>query len=443
MTGKIFLISGFSDIEISGNQSMKNNIKYLADFGYNVHVFSFFSNFKKDNLKLRNPDVIFNANVEFHRLKGYISPILVAGRWIKNVLGRNHKNEADLNNPRKVVDYYEDSNIITRIFHIVFLFTLYLPMELLRVSFYSLRERPDIFYGVNWQGAIVASLLGRIFQKPIITRFHGTTLKEKDLHSVASKILLIDEIMALTAYSNAVIMTNDGTRGKQILQNLKVPEKKIYFWMNGLDKQDLNLPEKWDPEKFREAIGLKKNKIILMASRLVLWKRVDRGLYCVSELVSKYNMKDVILVIAGEGPDRERLERLAGKYGIGSNVVFLGGIPHEEMGKYFSIADVFMSLYDVSNLGNPVLEAVYYGVPVISINDSSTSPILENDYNALLVDIKRINDELSSKTKMLLNDMGLRRKMKENALITARKHLISWEERMKLENNLIKKLINN
>ncbi len=276
MSATIFLITGFSDISVWGNQSMKNCIKYLSEFGYQIRVFTFLP---KNYPNLQDPKNIFNSKVEFHRSPNILSYLLNFGRRVKDSIGRwklNPKEKQEVKSSQ-TVEYYEEYNSVGRMFYIIFLFVLYLPVELLRTSFYYLKAKPDIFYGVNCQGAVVASLLGRIFDKPVITRFHGTSVREENLEKFKDRLLRLDEITGMKIHSDAIVMGNDGTKGDKILKLLNVNEAKIYYWMNGLDFDDLILPSDWNPENFRQRLGLRGHKTILMISRLAKWKRVDRG----------------------------------------------------------------------------------------------------------------------------------------------------------------------
>jgi len=437
MQKKIFLISGFSDIEIAGNQSMKNGIKYLSEFGYKIFVFSFFP---KDYPNLQNPKSTFSSNVEFHRAPSILSSILYFGKKMKDFLGKDNKDEERIK-INQIVEYYAGYNFLTRILYIIALFFFYLPIELLRVFVYCLKEKPDIFYGVNWQGAIAASLLGVICRKPVITRFHGTTLKPEGLRKLKQKILLLDEILALKSPTSAVVMLDDGTKGDQVLRLLNVPENKIYFWRNGIDVDDLMLVNNWLPDVFKQELGLAKKKIILMISRLARWKRVDRGIYCIYKLVKEYKIKNIDLLILGEGPERKFLEELVEKLGVRECIQFLGAVPHKEIAKYYSIGDIFMSLYDITNLGNPLLEALYFGLPIITVDDGSTYRLLENGYNSFLVKLNSLEKELPLIVKLLLENDGLREKVRQNSIKTFQRKVLTWKKRMLLEDELIKRLL--
>ncbi len=440
MRETIFLISGLTDIETVGNQSFKNNIKYLSEFGYRVHAFTFMP---EDYPNLQDPKAIFGDCVVFHRLPWPLSSLLNLGKRTKDVIGRRGGTPEQSNVvPDKAVGtYLKEYNPLGRIFYLVFLFILYLPIELLRTLYFSLKCKPNLIYGVNCQGTVVASLLGKLLGKPVITRYFGVCISESDVVKLSSRMFVLDEIAGLVANTTATVMTNDGTGGDKILKLLQVDERKINFWMNGFDAEHLRLPGNWDALGFKRDLGVENKKVIMMISRLATWKRVDRGINCVHKLVKEHGMKNIVLLIAGEGPARADLQTLAESLGVSDVVRFLGGVPHKELCKFLSISDVFLNLFDVSNLGNPLLEALYFNVPVVTIDDKSMAGLLENNVDALLVKIENLEEELPLQVKRILEEESLREAIRRNAKSTFEKKVLSWEERMRLEDKLIQDIL--
>jgi glycosyltransferase involved in cell wall biosynthesis len=74
------------------------------------------------------------------------------------------------------------------------------------------------------------------------------------------------------------------------------------------------------------------------------------------------------LRVLGEGPQRERWQRLATRIGVAQHITWLGRRPHEQALRQYDWSDVFVfsSLRDTS--GNVVLEALAAGVPVICLD---------------------------------------------------------------------------
>ena len=63
---------------------------------------------------------------------------------------------------------------------------------------------------------------------------------------------------------------------------------------------------------------------------------------------------------------------------LSQNVVFLEGLDSIECNNILRNADVVIMTNDFSNLGNPLLEAIYYKTPIISIDDGSLEGFLTN-----------------------------------------------------------------
>jgi len=211
-------------------------------------------------------------------------------------------------------------------------------------------------------------------------------------------------------------------------------------------KEDNSCADCNELANIKARLGLENNKAILMVSTGAIWKRLDRGIFGIYWLKDRYGIDNVKLLIVGAG-DRDDdaspfLISLAEELGVSDQVIFLGRIPHKEIGKYFILADAFLSLFDIGNLCNPVLEAMYLGMPIISIDDGSTVGLLEHKHNALLIDIETIEVDLPFAMKRVLEDDRLRKELSDNAKKTSDEMILGWQERMKEEIDKIDELIN-
>lgn len=98
----------------------------------------------------------------------------------------------------------------------------------------------------------------------------------------------------------------------------------------------------------------------LFAGRLESLKNVDVALGAAADVMRD---RDLDLVIAGDGPDRERLEAKVRELGIGGRVRFAGFTP--EVWPLMKSAAFFVSLSDLEGSPNAVLEAFAAGAPAI------------------------------------------------------------------------------
>lgn len=107
--------------------------------------------------------------------------------------------------------------------------------------------------------------------------------------------------------------------------------------------------------------------VLLTLGRLDSFERAkgfDEVLECLPELIVRYPR--LRYVIAGEGSDRERLERKAKTLGIHNHVVFLGYVPEDIKPDVYRSADVFVMPSRGEGFGFVFLEAMACGVPVIA-----------------------------------------------------------------------------
>jgi len=445
MSKKIFFIGGLADIDIATNQSLKNTIKYLSEFGHDIH---FFGAFPKNYPILQDPTAVFGEKVVFHRSPNFLTSIFNFGKSFKDFFGmprsQSKPKEETVLKPTQKTSYYDEYNFLGWLSYALF-FYLYVPLEVIRVLFYSLRYKPELFYGIHAPGSVVATIVGKLLNKPIIHRWHGASYTEEDVlrikKSLKEKLLMLDGSFAQTWPNDAMVVTNDGTQGEKIYSLMGVNPKKIHFWMNGMDLDDMKLPSDWNPEEFKNSLDLQGKKIMVMASRLVLWKRVDRGINALHRLVVQHKMDDVVLLVVGKGQELEKLKQIAEKLNVTDHVRFVGAVHHSEVIKYLSIADVFLSLYDVSNLGNPILEAMHCGLPIASIDDGSTAELLKDGYNSFLVPHEGLDEEFALKVKTLLTDESINKQFRENIKKTYSEKMISWKDRMWIEHEMIEGLI--
>jgi len=294
----------------------------------------------------------------------------------------------------------------------------------------------DVIYGYEIYGVPVAKILSKLWNIPMVARFQGTSFGIGWVNKRFRSVRAWEHFVGLRIPADLVIMTNDGTQGDRVLKQLGVDMTKVRFWLNGVDWKPFNAMP--DPEEAKELLGAADREILLCISRLVKWKRVDRSIRALPKVVKGY--PNTLLVIVGDGPERKRLERLAKDLGVQNNVRFEGAVPHSEIPKYLAAADIFLSFYDWSNVGNPLLEAMMAGKCIITLNNGDTGKFVKNWENGVLLDYEDL-PKLPEVIKRLLADEKLRERLGANARKFAEENFWSWEERMDAEIQAVEELL--
>lgn len=142
---------------------------------------------------------------------------------------------------------------------------------------------------------------------------------------------------------------------------------------------------------------------ILWCGRLLDWKRCDLAISVVCKLIS--NKYDVSMDIVGDGPEKERLEKLAADLHVEKRVIFHGSVNKEYVRGFMEKANIFLFTSDFREGWGAVLnEAMNSGCAVVASHAAGSTPYLIKDgYNGLIFKNGSISD-LYGKTKRLVAD---------------------------------------
>jgi len=291
----------------------------------------------------------------------------------------------------------------------------------------SLRSRPDVTYGYEILGVPAASTLGKLLHCPSVSRFQGTIMWSR-MRMRFWKLRFWDHFLALKWPTDLTIMANDGTEGDRVLQTLGVDRQRVQFWMNGVDQSFLEPMPETIINELREELKLDANcQVLLTLSRLAAWKRVDRIIRAMPAIL-KHN-QNVHLVIVGDGDARTSYEAMAEHLQVEYAITFAGAVPHAETRYYLELADIFVSLYDLSNMGNPLLEAMMAGKCIVTLNNGATGSVIRNNVNGVLMETDELG-HLPETILQLLGDEATRTRLGCQARAYAAEHFWDWNARM-------------
>ena len=137
-------------------------------------------------------------------------------------------------------------------------------------------------------------------------------------------------------------------------------------------------PRLGERDRLRERHGLR-GPTVVFAGRLSVQKAVDVALDALTRL------DDVSLVIAGDGPDAEKLRSLAVDLGLDGRARFLGPQPRETVFELLRAADAVVLSSKWENFPHVLVEALAVGTPVISSSAGGVTEIVRDGENGLLV----------------------------------------------------------
>jgi glycosyltransferase involved in cell wall biosynthesis len=140
----------------------------------------------------------------------------------------------------------------------------------------------------------------------------------------------------------------------------------------------ISVPQVEDRDVLRSRHGFE-GQTLVFAGRLSLQKSLDIALRAVAAC------DGVALVLAGDGPERGRLETLAAELGLGGRTRFLGAQPRETVLELLAAADAELLSSGWENFPHSLIEALAVGTPVISTGVGGVTEIVTDGVNGLLV----------------------------------------------------------
>jgi len=254
--------------------------------------------------------------------------------------------------------------------------------------------------------ALPASIVKLLAGKHLVITMHGTFL---GLYNKVTKPPLSWIIPAAEkAYLRLKIYDKILVEDKytyRTLRNLGIPKEKIRI-----------LPYPGiDTIRFKEAkpiSWLGGEAIILHHGRLVQ----KRGVKTLIEAMPKIIMEipEAKLVIAGEGPEKQRLQRLAEDLGVSGHVTFLGLVPYEQIPNLIKSSTVTVIPSLIEGHSASVIEAMAVAKPVIATRVGGITEIIEDGETGILVDPENPN-QIANAVIKVLRDGGLAKNLAEKA----------------------------
>jgi len=224
-----------------------------------------------------------------------------------------------------------------------------------------------------------------------------------------------------------IILTDDGTCGDQAMGMFGIPSSRYDFIRNG-----------YEPELLKIKPQIASPSYVLTAARLVEEKRVDRVIQIAYILKDRH--PDLGFIILGEGPERQRLVRLAKKLGITDKFFFKGSVSRSKVHEILSGASVVLSTQDASNLNNTVLEALVLGKPVVTLDVGCTRELVRHEETGLLYKDKDLEGAAKG-IERVLRDSEFRKTLAMNARTLARSALKPWPARIADEAAIYRRFI--
>ena len=263
----------------------------------------------------------------------------------------------------------------------------------------------------------------KIFKKKVVLHLHGSEFKE--FYNSSNNILkkLIKNIFES---SDCVIVL--GEEWYKLILNI-APTANIKIFNNAVKIPNLNVT--WNKKEIK----------VLFLGVLIKRKGVDDLIEAIKILEQKNIIKNrnIKFIIAGTGKEEYKLKEKAKLYKLENCIDFVGWVNGKEKEKLLKESQVFVLPSYNEGLPVAILEAMAYGIPVISTNVGSIEEVVNND-NGFIIKPGSINDLAYSIEKLTENEEKWNKKsnLSRKTICKMFDEKIYFENIINLYNDLIK-----
>jgi glycosyltransferase involved in cell wall biosynthesis len=201
--------------------------------------------------------------------------------------------------------------------------------------------------------------------------------------------------------------------------------ENIYKCPVGLNASSLTAPSKEDSQEYLSQLGIPPDSSILLYVG-VLEQR--RNIHLLLDIVIsiRRNGEKVALIIVGDGPLAPSIRKRVQTEQIQDIVHLLGKLPQNQVTSLYREADVFLLASSYEIYGMVLLEAGYFGLPVVSSDTAGAREIIAHNESGIILNSLSLNRWVEA-VNTLLKNHEMRAEMGKAASKRIRSHFL-WDK---------------
>lgn len=248
--------------------------------------------------------------------------------------------------------------------------------------------KPDIIHA---QHIWVLPSIAVNYNIPVVITSHGTDIMGYEATD------RYDSYGNLAIEKCKKIITISQNNNEMVLKKFPQAKEKVELIKSGYD-ENIFFRGKYNKKHVLKKNGISKEYkyIVSYTGRITYLKGVDTLI----DAASKYETKDILTILSGNGDMLEELKNKTKEMGL-KNVVFLGHQSQDVLREIYNISDVSLVPSRKEGFGLVALEALACGTPVIASNIGGIPDVVTNEVGILIE--PNNSDSLASNVIKILN----------------------------------------
>ena len=277
--------------------------------------------------------------------------------------------------------------------------------------------KPDVIHSALWSANILSRLIASHCHIPVMCDLHGNCVDEGRFRNLLDR-LTTRKAFAIVAVSNTVheaykhhVYNHPNLITIQNGINIALVKKRALE--TPLSRNELGIPRDAFVIGAVGRLEPIKSYDVLINAFAQFCERIESSAqpecFASAKCIEGSNASPRILIV-GDGSERKKLESLCQTLGINDRVIFVGMRPDAQ--RFYPLFDCFALSSHSEGLSIALLEALCFGLPVITTHAFDTHDVITHGVNGFLIPPNDI-DTYAKHLEILYNNRELRGAMRE------------------------------
>lgn len=265
---------------------------------------------------------------------------------------------------------------------------------------------PDAIHAHDWLTMEAGMRAKQLTDAPLVVHVHATEFDRSGsdhgnpvVHEIEYQgLMMADRIIAVSNITKSIIVHKYG-----------IPANKIEVIHNAIDVATMGNYD-YDGRTYRylEALKSEGYMVVSTVTRFTVQKGLANLVKGFAKATDKYDK--MVLLLAGDGEQRDELITLAADHGIADKVFFTGFIRGKQWRDAYNVADVFVMSSVSEPFGLTALEAAHHDTALIISKQSGVGEVLGSIFRYDFWDVDKLADQLVG----VATSPALKTSLKEN-----------------------------
>lgn len=255
---------------------------------------------------------------------------------------------------------------------------------------YMVTHKPDVIHAHDWLTMEAGMRAKELSDAPLIVHVHatefdrsGTEAGNPIVHEIEYQgLMMADRIIAVSNLTKAIIV-----------QKYNIPADKVEVMHNAINVEDF---EDYDYDRrtyrYLEALRDEGYTVISTVGRFTIQKGLHQLVRGFARACQKH--PKLLLVLVGDGEQRDELIELSAELGVADKVFFTGFVRGKQWRDAYSVSDVFVMSSVSEPFGLTALEAAHHDTALIISKQSGVGEVLHSILRYDFWDTDKLADQL-------------------------------------------------